>query len=100
MKKLLLASASAIAVLGLAACSDTDGTTTQSIDEPVVQQPVEPGLAPVDPAAPPADQNLGTDDTTTQSIDEPTAEEPSDELDMAPADGNGEAPAEDLVPAE
>jgi hypothetical protein len=53
MKKILLASASAVALLGLAACSDTDETTTQGIDRPVEQtQPMQP-VAPQ--AAPPAD---------------------------------------------
>lgn len=32
MKKIILASVSGIALLGLAACSDTDETTTQGID--------------------------------------------------------------------
>ena len=51
MKKFIIASASAIAVLGLAACSDTDDTTTQSV-EPTVEQPASPGAtpAPVEPA--------------------------------------------------
>ena len=54
MKKIILASASAIALLGLAACSDTDETTTQSV-EPVIEetQPVEPA-EPM--ATPPADE--------------------------------------------
>lgn len=54
MKKFLIASASAVALLGLAACSDsTDNMTTESLPE--TEQPVTP--------APPA-----TDDTTTQGI--------------------------------
>lgn len=48
MKKLLIASASAIAVLGLAACTDADDTTTQAVP------PAEDGMAPVDPGAAPA----------------------------------------------
>lgn len=48
MKKLILASVSGIALLGLAACSDTDGTTTQAVppeqDAPMVQP--EPAPAP------------------------------------------------------
>lgn len=56
MKKLILASASAIALMGLAACSDTDGTTTQALpeqDAPMVQpEPMDP--AP-EPAPPPVD---------------------------------------------
>jgi hypothetical protein len=42
MKKLIIASTSAIALFGLAACSDTDETTTESIPEPAVEAPVEP----------------------------------------------------------
>jgi len=63
MKKFLVASVSAVALMGLAACSDaTDDTTTQSVPQtdPVQEQPVTP--------APPA-----TDNTTTQGI-EPTPE--------------------------
>ena len=47
MKKLILASVSAIALFGVAACSDTDGTTTQS-----VEPPAETTIAPADPATP------------------------------------------------
>jgi hypothetical protein len=56
MNKLILASLSAVALFGVAACSDTgtDTTTTQSTD------PAATETVPVDPAAPPA-----TDDTTT-----------------------------------
>lgn len=55
MKKLILASASGIALMGLAACSDTDGTTTQAVPE--YEQPMEqqPDAAPLDPAPEPAD---------------------------------------------
>lgn len=42
MKKLILASTASIAMLGLAACSDTDDTTTQSVPEPAVEAPLEP----------------------------------------------------------
>ena len=58
MKKLLIATVSAVALMGLAACSDsTDNTTTQSVpqSDATQDQPVTP--------APPA-----TDDTTTQGI--------------------------------
>ena len=56
MHKLVLASLSAVALFGVAACSDTgtDTTTTQSTDPAVTE------TVPVDPAAPAA-----TDDTTT-----------------------------------
>ena len=54
MKKLILATVSAVALLGMAACSDsgkgTDTTTTQST------QPA----APADPQAAPADPGRGT----------------------------------------
>lgn len=60
MKKIILASASAIALFGLAACSDTDETTTQSTQPPTEQVqpvPVQPGGGPADPmAAPPANE--------------------------------------------
>jgi hypothetical protein len=62
MKKLVLASVSALALFGVAACSDsTDNTTTQSVPETTETAP-----APADPApaTPPA-----VDDSTTQSID-------------------------------
>ncbi|MBE0692784.1 MAG: hypothetical protein IH590_06715 [Aquamicrobium sp.] len=59
MKKLILASVSGIALLGLAACSDTDGTTTQAV--PDETQPMEPATpntvppAPTEPTTPPAE---------------------------------------------
>lgn len=52
MMKLILASASGIALLGLAACSDTDGTTTQSVPEAAPMTQDAPTANP-DPAAPP-----------------------------------------------
>ncbi len=47
MKKLILASLSAVALFGIAACSDTgtDTTTTQGVNPPATEQP-----APTDPA--------------------------------------------------
>lgn len=60
MKKVLAGAVASLALLGLAACSDTDDTTTQSVDPTAEEQ-----VVPVDPDA--------TDDTTTQSI-EPEAE--------------------------
>jgi hypothetical protein len=55
MKKLLIASASSLAFLALAACSDTDETQTQSINEPPLEEqqpaePMEPAPEPVEPA--------------------------------------------------
>ncbi|MER2536296.1 MAG: hypothetical protein ABTQ31_14165 [Rhizobiaceae bacterium] len=57
MRKLILASAWAIAVLGLAACSDTDSTTTRSIESPDASQqqqstPTTPQPAQAVPPAP------------------------------------------------
>lgn len=66
MKKLILASVSGIALMGLAACSDTDETTTQALpdqnmdapaspDAPLDAAPTEPAdPAPMDDSAPPA----------------------------------------------
>lgn len=56
MKKVLLASFSALALLTAAACSDTDDTTTQSVNPPANEQmdatPEVAPTAPADPAAP------------------------------------------------
>lgn len=54
MKKVLIASVSGVALLGLAACSDTDGTTTQSVPDqnPMTEQPAQPAAPPVDAPAP------------------------------------------------
>ncbi len=53
MRNLILATASAIALFGVAACSDSgvDETTTQSVNPPVVD-PATPE------ATPPADQGM------------------------------------------
>ena len=57
MKKLVLASISALALLGVAACSDsgTDDTTTQSTNPPAAEQPMQPATPD---ANPPADNNM------------------------------------------
>lgn len=54
MKKLILASASAIALMGLAACSDTDGTTTQAVPDQTqpMEQPQSPSAVPPAPVEP------------------------------------------------
>ncbi|MBD0414708.1 hypothetical protein [Oryzicola mucosus] len=53
MRKLILASVSAVALFGIAACSDsTDNTTTQSVNPPATETPATP---PATDAAPPAD---------------------------------------------
>ncbi len=59
MKKLLIASASSLAFLSLAACSDTDETQTQSINPPATEQaPLEdPAMA----APEPSDEELETE---------------------------------------
>jgi PBP1b-binding outer membrane lipoprotein LpoB len=51
MKKLILATVSAIALFGVAACSDTDATKTQSV-EPQQTQPAAPSDPAVTPQAP------------------------------------------------
>jgi type IV pilus biogenesis protein CpaD/CtpE len=63
MNKLILASVSGIALMGLAACSDTDGTTTQAVpdqtqpmEEPATPNavpPSQPTTPPAEPATPP-----------------------------------------------
>lgn len=52
MKKLVLASLSAAALFGVAACSDsgTDKTQTQSVNPPpATEQPAPPAAAPAEP---------------------------------------------------
>ena len=77
MKKLVLASVSALALLSVAACSDsTDTTQTQSVPE---TQTTEPAPIPAEPATPPA-----TDNTTTQSVDPTPDTGTGDESQMKP----------------
>ena len=56
MNKLILASVSGIALLGLAACSDTDGTTTQAVPDQTqpMEQTAPSAVPPSEPATPPA----------------------------------------------
>ena len=64
MKKLVLASVSALALFGVAACSDaTDTTTTQSVPETQMNEPAPLPVDPATPVTPPA-----VDNSTTQSI--------------------------------
>ncbi len=80
MRKIVLASVSALALLTVAACSDTDNTTTQSIDGVEDQVPVTPAPQDVPPATamPPA----------------ATEEAPADNGDaMAPTPAPAPAPA-------
>ena len=52
MKKLILASVSALALFGVAACSDsTDNTTTQSTTPPATEQPMAPATPEATPPA-------------------------------------------------
>ena len=53
MKKLILASLSGIALMGLAACSDTDDTTTQAVPEQAPATQPDP-MAQPEPAPEPA----------------------------------------------
>jgi hypothetical protein len=68
MKKLILATVSAVALLGVAACSDsgTDNSTTQSTNPPAAEQPMTP--ATPDTTTSPQATPPATDDSTTQSI--------------------------------
>lgn len=98
MKKIILASAAAVALLGIAACSDnTDKTTTQSVDQPpaTTEQPA--------PATPNATKPPATDNTTTQSVT-PTPQtgtggdmqgsEPTQPKPVQPGTATPEAPAQ------
>ncbi len=67
MKKFIIMSASAIAVLGLAACSDTDSNTTQSVPATENSQPMTPTTPATPPAAVPADQNGTMNNGTTNN---------------------------------
>lgn len=64
MKKLVLASLSGLALLTAAACSEgTDDTTTQSVQPPADEQPMDaapaaPEAVPSAPADEPADDTL------------------------------------------
>jgi len=79
MKKIVLASASALALLTVAACSDSaDTTQTQSVPETQTNAPVQ---TPANPATPPA-----TDNTTTQGIEPAPDQNNSDAMqDVRPA---------------
>ena len=57
MRKIILASVSALALFGVAACSDSgsDSTTTQSTTPPATEQPMTPAQPE---ATPPADNTM------------------------------------------
>lgn len=65
MKKLILASAAAIALFGVAACSDTDTSTTQSVEPPAqtIPAPSDPSMTPA-----PAPEAPATDDGATEEL--------------------------------
>ena len=89
MKKLVLASVSALALFGVAACSDaTDNTTTQSVPE---TQMNEPAPMPADPATPAAPE---VDNSTTQSIEPaPSVDENPHAVEPVPMEPAPAAPA-------
>ncbi|CAI2933961.1 hypothetical protein [Aminobacter niigataensis] len=94
MKKLILGSVAAIALFGVAACSDTDDTTTQSVQPPATEEPAPITPAPATPeATPPA-----TDNSTTQSIT-PTPETGTDD-EMQNHDTMQPKPVEPAAPAQ
>ena len=64
--KLVLTSVAAVALFGLAACSDTDENTTQSIEPPANTQPVPMQPTP-NTERPMADEPAAAPDTDTQS---------------------------------
>jgi hypothetical protein len=76
MKKLILASVSAIALFGVAACSDTDGTTTQSVD-PTYDSVTPAPAVPQDPATQPAPQAAPSDEGAADTI-QPATPAPSE----------------------
>lgn len=109
MKKIILASASSIALLGLAACSDTDTTTTQSI-EPEVQETAPTVVPQGSPTLPTDEAAPATDNTTTQSIQSDDDMDTETEV-RRPLEAEGQngsividgvepAPADDVTPAD
>lgn len=72
MRKLILASAAAVALFGVAACSDTDTSTTQSVEPPAQTTP-----APSDPAMTPAPQAPATEDGAAEEL-KPATPAPSE----------------------
>ncbi len=98
MKKIILATVSSIALLGLAACSDTDTTTTQSVQPDV--ETTDPTMAPGDDTnviivPETTDDGVAADRTTTQSISPDAG--PSDSIDASP---DGTLGTDDVEPAD
>lgn len=113
MKKIILASVSSIALLGLAACSDDEVTTTEiEPAAPVVETAPEVTVAPepapvtneiaedaaddeveVDVTVVPDDGEIADDDTVTQSIE---SDDTADETIVVPADETQAVPAETI----
>jgi len=101
MKKIIIASVSALALLGLAACGDTDTTTTQSV-QPEAQDTaptVVPGADTNVIVVPETDENAPTDDTTTRSIT-PEADSMDDTTGTTGATPDGTLGADDNEPAD
>ncbi|MDN2580577.1 hypothetical protein [Aquibium sp. ELW1220] len=99
MKKIILASVSSLALLGLAACSDTDTTTTQSV-EPEVQETaptVTPGTDTNVIVVPETDDTTPADGTTTQSI---TPDGTMDDTGTTGAAPGGTIGTDDVEPAD
>lgn len=101
MKKIILASVSSLALLGLAACGDSDTTTTQSI-EPEVQDTAPTAVPNEDTdviVVPEADEDASTDGTTTQSIT-PEADSMDDATGTTGATPDGTLGTDDNEPAD
>jgi negative regulator of sigma E activity len=63
MRKLILATVSAAALFGVAACSDTDNTTTQAVEPPATNEPATPQSADEEMQAVPEEE---TEEGATQ----------------------------------
>lgn len=74
MNKLILASAAAVALFWVAACSDTDTSTTQSVEPPAQTTPApsDPSMTPA-----PAPEAPATDDGAAEEV-KPTTPAPSE----------------------
>ncbi len=70
MNKLILASVSGLALMGLAACSDTDGTTTQAVPDQMepMEQPAAPNAVPPAPTEPATPNTAPTTPPTAPTV--------------------------------